>query len=96
MATGVCYPGYGFSNGKAPRRKCQENGQWDNAVENPCTRLECPEACDEKTGTTWRAASSNSKVTGQCIKPCSSVHPPQRICNLNGTWGQILYNPCEV
>lgn len=110
VATGVCNEGYANAPGGAPQRSCDLGGVWSVDITNACQRalamgdpllrgianaVPAEKSCLGETysGVVFPTTTAGSVATGQCG---SGTHGnPTRKCQLDGTWENIIINPCS-
>jgi hypothetical protein len=91
---GVCKLGYVPL--PLPQRACTLDGTWDTQILNRCAIAFCPSTADYQA-VSWPQTVAGAAAFGNCTlgyRVADLAGPPSRTCLLNGTWSDVVDNPC--
>ena len=85
VVNGTCVPGYKSSG--TPTRLCQQNGQWDAVISNPCEPIYCTQDLPSYQSffAVWpESIQAGSTASGTCVAGYTGT--TTRSCLLSGEW----------
>jgi len=90
LVYGTCLPGFAG----APEQNCTFDGIWSDQIINPCivSAITCEPGTYENATFPRSQNGVNASATGCSL---GTVGNPVRYCTENGSWSDIIINPCE-